>query len=73
MKDTTTTVRAPADLRRQLRKLSESGARPVSDLVRESIQRYVSIQQFRALRTSVIPVAEAAGPLSDQDVFDGIS
>ena len=73
MKDTTITVRLPVDLRRQLQKLSKSESRPVSDLVRESIQRYVSIQKFRALRKSVLPFAEAAGLLTDEDVFGRLS
>ena len=73
MKDTTVTIRLPKELRRQLQKLSKAESRPVSDLVRESIQRYVSMQKFRALRRSVLPFAEAEGLLTDEDVFSRIS
>ena len=73
MKDTTITVRVPMDLRRQLQMLSRSESRPVSDLVRESIRRYLSIQKFRALRKSAMPFAEAAGLLTDEDAFRHIS
>ena len=73
MKDTTVTIRLPRELRRQLQKLSKAESRPVSDLVRESIQRYISIQKFRALRRSVLPFAEAEGLLTDEDVFSRIS
>jgi hypothetical protein len=41
--------------------------------VRESIQRYVSIQRLRALRRSVLPFAGAEGLLADEDVFSRIS
>jgi predicted transcriptional regulator len=73
MKNSTLTVRLPEDLRQQLEALSASESRPVSDLVRESIQRYVTIQKFRSLRRAVLPFAEAEGLLTDEDVFDSIS
>ena len=59
--------------RKQLEELSASESRPVSDLVRESIQRYVMIQKFRSLRRVVLPFAEAEGLLTDEDVFNAIS
>ena len=46
---------------------------PVSDLVRESIRRYVAIERFRALRKRTLPFAEAQGLLTDEDVFRAIS
>jgi predicted transcriptional regulator len=73
MKDSAVTIRLPRELRRQLQSLSKAQSRPVSDLVRESIQRYVSIQKYHALRRSVLPFAEAEGLLIDEDVFSRIS
>jgi predicted transcriptional regulator len=67
------TVRLPDDLRKELQQISEAEAKPVSDLVRESIQRYVSIYNFRRLRNAVLPFAEAQGILTDEDVFRSIS
>jgi len=67
------TVRLPDDLRRELQQISDAEAKPVSDLVRESIQRYVSIYNFRRLRNTVLPFAEAQGILTDEDVFRSIS
>jgi predicted transcriptional regulator len=67
------TVRLPDDLRKELQQISEAEAKPVSDLVRESIQRYVSIYNFRRLRNTVLPFAEAQGILTDEDVFRSIS
>jgi predicted transcriptional regulator len=69
----TLTVRLPDDLRKELQQISDSEAKPISDLVRESIQRYVSIYNFRKLRNTVLPFAEAQGILTDEDVFRSIS
>ena len=67
------TVRLPDELRKELEQISDSEAKPISDLVRESIQRYVSIYNFRKLRNTVLPFAEAQGILTDEDVFRSIS
>ena len=67
------TVRLPDDLRQELQEISEAEAKPVSDLVRESIQRYVTVYNFRRLRNTVLPFAEAQGILTDEDVFRTLS
>ena len=69
----TLTVRLPNDLRKELQRISDTEAKPVSDIVRESIQRYVAIYNFRKLRNTVLPFAEAQGILTDEDVFRSIS
>lgn len=66
-------VRLPDDLRKDLQQISDAEAKPVSDLVRESIQRYVAIYNFRRLRNTILPFAEAQGILTDEDVFKSIS
>lgn len=63
----------PDDLRADLQKLSQEQNKPVSDIVRESIRRYVAVERFRALRRKVLPFAEAQGFLTDDDVFKAIS
>jgi hypothetical protein len=45
----------------------------VSDLVRDSLRRYVAVERFRALRKKTVPLAEARGFLTDDDVFKAIS
>jgi predicted transcriptional regulator len=69
----TLTIRLPNDLRSDLKKLSQEQNKPVSDIVRESIRRYVAVEKFRALRKKVLPFAEAQGFLTDEDVFKAIS
>ena len=66
-------IRLPDELRSDLQKLSQEQSKPVSDLVRESIRRYVAVEKFRALREKTLPFAEAQGFLTDEDVFRAIS
>jgi predicted transcriptional regulator len=69
----TMTVRIPDDLRKDLKKISQKEGVPVSDLVRESLRKYVLLYRFRKLREMVLPFAEAQGILTDEDVFKLIS
>ena len=66
------TVRLPEDLRKLLESISKTENVPVSDVVRESIRKYVSIYRFRKLRNQVLPFAEAQGLLTDEDIFKGL-
>ena len=67
------TVRIPDELKSELQQISEFTQRPVSDLVRESVRRYVAVERFRQLRTKTMGFAEAQGFLTDEDVFDRLS
>ncbi|HUT72852.1 MAG TPA: ribbon-helix-helix protein, CopG family [Desulfatiglandales bacterium] len=69
----TLTIRLPDGLRADLQRLSREQNKPISDIVRESIRRYVAVEKFRVLRRKVLPFAEAQGILTDEDVFKAIS
>ena len=69
----TLTIRLPDDLREGIQELSRSENKPVSDIVRDSLKRYLSIHRFRQLRNMTLPFAEAQGILSDEDIFSKIS
>ena len=66
---TTLTIRLPDDLRSELDRISRDENKAVSDIVRESLRRYVAVERFRAVRRKVLPFAEAQGLLTDDDVF----
>jgi len=70
---TTLTIRLPDALHKELRELSRKENRPLSDIVRESLQRYLAVEKFQTLRCKTLPFAEAAGFLTDEDVFKAIS
>jgi len=67
------TIRIPDELKSDLEEISLKENKPVSDLVRDSIKKYISIYKFRKLRNTVLPFAEASGILTDEDVFNNIS
>lgn len=70
---TTLTLRIPDDLKEQLEELSRQQQRPTSELVRESLRRYIAAEQLRAVRRATVPLAEAQGYLTDEDVFQAVS
>lgn len=69
----TVTVRIPDPLRRELDKFCRQEKRALSDVVRESLRRYVAVERFRKLRAKALPFAEAQGFLTDEDVFKAVS
>ena len=60
---------AAAWLKAELEEVSRAENKAVSDIVRESLRRYIALEKFRAIRTQVLPFAEAQGLLTDEDVF----
>ena len=69
----TLTIRIPDPLRRELEKLSRQKQQPLSDVVRDSLRRYIALERFQALRRQTLPFAEAQGLLTDEDIFKAIS
>jgi predicted transcriptional regulator len=69
----TLTIRLPDELRAELQRVSQDENKPVSDVVRESLRRYVAVAKFRSLRRRALPFAEAQGFITDEDVFEAIS
>ncbi len=69
----TLTIRIPDSMRQELQQISKEQKKPLSDLVRESLRKYITIQRFRKLRNMVLPFAEAQGILTDEDIFREIS
>ena len=69
----TITVRISEDIREKLEEVSRFENKPVSDLVRESLRKYLSIYRFQKLRNLTLPFAESQGILIDEDVFKKIS
>ena len=73
MNTDTLTIRIPDELKADLQEISSREHVPVSDLVRESIRRYVAAERFKSLRKRTLPFAEAQGLLTDEDIFRSIS
>ncbi len=69
----TLTMRIDERMETELASLAESSHRTKSDLAREMLRRQLSIRRFQALRAQTVPYAEAAGYLTDEDVFRDVS
>jgi predicted transcriptional regulator len=69
----TLTFRIPDELRKELREISRAEGKPISDLVRESLKRYIAIYRFRKLRNMILPFAETQGIVTDGDVYKEVS
>ena len=73
MKTSAITIRIDADLDEQLERLAERTGRSRSEIVRDALRRQLAAAQFEDLRKRLMPFAEAAGYLTDEDVFRDVS
>jgi predicted transcriptional regulator len=71
--ETTLAIRITSDLKRQLDDLSRRTHRSSSELVRESLRRFIASEQIAAVRKMTMPLAEAQGFVTDEDVFKAVS
>ena len=69
----TLTIRLDIKIERELARLAKHTGRSKSDLAREALRRQLAVRRFRELRRQAVPYAEAAGYLTDEDVFRDVS
>ncbi len=69
----TLTIRLDTRIERELARLAKQTGRSKSDLAREALRRQLAVRRFRELRRQAVPYAEAAGYLTDEDVFRDVS
>ena len=69
----TLTIRLDDELEKDLDQLAKNQHRTKSDLAREMLRRRIAVERFREVRCEALPLAEAAGYVSDEDVFRDIS
>ena len=73
MKETPLTVRLDRKLQRELMRLSRQLGRSRSEIVRDAIRRQLALLRFEQTRRTLLPLAEAQGILTDEDVFRIVS
>jgi predicted transcriptional regulator len=73
MKTSALTIRLDPELEEQLDRLAKRSGQSRSEIVREALRRQLAVAQFEELRKRVMPFAEAAGYLTDEDVFRDVS
>jgi len=69
---TTLTIRLPNSLKTELDMISREEKRGVSDIVRDSLRRYIATERFRSVRRKILPFAEAQGLLTYEDIFKAL-
>jgi predicted transcriptional regulator len=73
MKSSALTIRLDPDLNRQLARQAKRTGRSRSDVAREALRRQLAVAQFEQVRRRVMPLAEAQGYLTDEDIFRDVS
>lgn len=69
----TLTIRLDDKLDRELTKLAKRMHRTKSELAREMLRRRLLVEKFEEARRRIVPYAEKAGYLTDEDVFRNVS
>lgn len=65
----TVAVSLPEELAAELDALAEREGASRSEIVRDALRRYLAVREFHRLREAILPVAEAQGVYTDEDVF----
>jgi len=67
------TIRLDDGLGKLLEQTCRRSGRTRSEVVRDALRRQLAILRFEDLRRRAMPFAEAAGYLTDEDVFRDVS
>ena len=67
------TIRLDERLAKMLSDACRRSGQSRSEVVRDALRRQLAIRQFEQLRERMVPLAEARGYLTDDDVFRDVS
>lgn len=67
------TIRLDEPLEQELERACTATGRSRGDIVRDALRRQLQLMRFERLRANTLPFGEAAGFLTDDDVFAAIS
>jgi predicted transcriptional regulator len=67
------TIRIDDNLEEQLDAVCRRSGRSKSAVVRDALRRHLVREEFRRLRAEIMPLAEARGYVTDEDVFEDVS
>lgn len=62
-------IRIPAGLRKELDELSKEDDIPVSDIVRISLRKFISVRRFKHLHSKTVRYARKAGLVTEDDIL----
>ncbi|MCX7961909.1 MAG: ribbon-helix-helix protein, CopG family [Burkholderiales bacterium] len=69
----TLTIQLDEHLNRELSRLAKRRRRSKSDLAREMLRTGLVLKKFEDARRRIVPYAEKAGYVTDEDVFRDVS
>ena len=69
MKTSIMTIRLDPKLDRSLTRLAKQLGRSRSDLVRDALRRQFALARFNEARRALLPLAEAQGIVTDEDIL----
>jgi hypothetical protein len=67
------TVQISPSLKKELKALSRKQGVSMAAVVRDVLRRYLAIREFCRLRKVLVPLAQAQGIYTDEDVFKIVS
>jgi predicted transcriptional regulator len=67
------TIRIDDALEEQLDAVCSRSGKTRSTVVREALRRHLVREEFRQLRREIMPLAEARGYVTDEDLFEDVS
>lgn len=67
------TIRLNPKLDKELARVAKRQKRTKSDVAREMLRRNLALEAFEEARRRLVPLAEKAGYLTDEDIFRDIS
>lgn len=73
MKTSALTIRLDSKLVRAVARIARRTGRSRSEVIRDAVRRQLALARFQDLRRRIMPLAEARGYLTDEDVFRNVS
>lgn len=73
MKTAALTIRLDPELERRLARVARRTGRSRSEVVRDAVRRQLALAELADLRRRIMPLAEAQGYLTDEDIFRDVS
>lgn len=73
MKTSALTIRLDSKLVRAVARIARRTGRSRSEVIRDAVRRQLALARFQDQRRRVMPLAEARGYLTDEDVFRDVS
>jgi len=70
---TSLTIRLDEELTQSLERAATGSGRSRSEVVRDALRRQLAISAIDEVRKQLVPLAEAHGWLTDEDVFRDVS